>query len=164
MAPGAPDQIVLFRLGEENFGVSISLVREVTVLQPITRVPRTPDFIEGVTNLRGRVIPVLDLRRRLGLPADPPGREARIVVVEYQGEIIGMIVDGVSEVLTIDPASVEPPSPYVVSVDTQYITGILKLADRLVILLDLTRVLSAEEAADLGEFNATTASQMLPKA
>jgi len=161
MATGTPDQIVLFRLGDEHFGVSISLVREVTVLQPITRVPRTPDFLEGVTNLRGRVIPVLDLRRRLGLPADEPGRDARIVVVEYRGEIIGMIVDGVSEVLTVDPTSVEPPSPYVVSVDTQYITGILKLSDRLVILLDLTRVLSSEEMDDLAEFDA---SEELPSA
>lgn len=150
--PAIPRQAVLFRLGDEHYAVSIDLVREVNLLQPITRLPATPDFVEGVINLRGRVIPVIDLRRRLGLPADPPGREARIVVVEHHGETLGMIVDGVSEVFTVDPAAVEPPSPYVVSVDTQFITGILKLPERLVVLLDLARILSESEQQELVEF------------
>lgn len=148
---GGLSQIVVFKLADESYGVSIHLVREINALQPITSVPHTPDFIEGVTNLRGKVIPVLDLRKRLGLPAEN-GRDTRIMVVEHHQETIGMIVDAVSEVLTVDPAAVEPPSPYVVSVDTEYITGILKLEDRLVILLDLTRVLNPGEEESLQQF------------
>ena len=141
----AEEQLVVFHLGPEAYGVQIAAVREIITLQPVTRVPHTPDYVEGVINLRGRVIPVIDLRRRLGLAAGERDRMTRIVVVEGDGGVIGMVVDAVSEVLTVSGEQVEPPAPYA-GVDVEYVRGIAKVGDRLVILLDLDRVLTPEEA------------------
>jgi purine-binding chemotaxis protein CheW len=139
------EQLVVFALGEELYGVRIGVVREIITWQQVTRVPHTPPYVEGVINLRGRVIPVIDLRRRLGLPSGERDRHTRIVVVEGEGDIVGMVVDAVSEVLTVTGDRVEPPSPYA-GVNVDYVRGIAKLDDRLVILLDLDRVLAPEEA------------------
>jgi purine-binding chemotaxis protein CheW len=108
-------------------------------------VPRAPAFVEGVINLRGRVIPVIDLRRRFNLPAAAHTRASRIVVVEIGDQVVGLVVDGVSEVLRVDTALVEPPSPVVAGIDSEYLQGIARLPERLVILLDLDRVLAREE-------------------
>lgn len=118
-------------------------------MQPITRVPNVPAFIEGVTNLRGRVIPVLDLRRRFGLAATPPTRQSRIVVAELGSHAVGLIVDGVSEVLRVPANAVEPPSALVTTAESTYLRGVAKLEDRLVLLLDLTRILTSSEQGDL---------------
>lgn len=142
-------QLVVFRLAGELYGVDIHQVREIIRVPEITRVPRTPDFVEGVINLRGSVIPVLDLRKRFQLPPGGADADRRIVVVEMGDQTIGVIVDAVSEVLRLEGDRIEPPSPYIVSVDTQYITGIARLEDRLVILLDLNRVLHARERDEL---------------
>ena len=118
-------------------------------LRRITSVPHTPAFVEGVTNLRGSVLPVLDLRKRFGMPKTDNTNETRIVVVELGGNSVGMVVDGVSEVLRVPEDAIEPPSQLVTSVDSAFITGIAKVDDRLVILLDLSKVLSADESAEL---------------
>jgi purine-binding chemotaxis protein CheW len=140
---------VIFTLANEHYGVGIAVVDSIIKLQAITAVPRAPNFVEGVTNLRGKVLPVIDLRKRFGLPAEESTKEARIVVTEMDGSTVGMLVDTVSEVLDVANEAIEPPSPIVTTVDSGFITGIAKVDDRLVILLDLEKVLSAEEKADL---------------
>src|ERR687888_2756041 len=110
-AGGGEQQLVVFQLGAELYGVEIARVHEIIRLQAVTRVPRAPAFVEGVINLRGKVIPVVDLRRRFGLPPAEHTRASRIVVVELGDHVVGITVDGVSEVLRVDTATVEPPSP-----------------------------------------------------
>ena len=142
-------QLVIFTLGEEHYGVDISTVESTIKMQPITCVPRTPDFVEGVTNLRGKVLPVIDLRKRFGLPAKDLSKESRIIVTNINQTEVGMIVDGVSEVLNLPDGASEPPPSLVSNVDAAFISGIAKIDQRLVILLDLNRVLSTQENARL---------------
>jgi len=144
-AGGDEQQLVVFELGAELYGVEIARVHEIIRLQTVTRVPRAPAFVEGVINLRGKVIPVVDLRRRFGLPSAEHTRSTRIVVVEIGDQVVGIVVDSVSEVLRVNTATVEPPSPVVAGIDSEYLHGIAKLTDRLVILLDLDRVLARDE-------------------
>ena len=146
---GDEQQLVVFELGAELYGVEIARVHEIIRLQTVTRVPRAPAFVEGVINLRGKVIPVVDLRRRFGLPTAEHTRSTRIVVVEIGDQVVGIVVDGVSEVLRVNTATVEPPSPIVAGIDSEYLHGIAKLPERLVILLDLDRVLAREERSAL---------------
>ena len=150
---GDDQQLVVFQLGAELYGVVISRVHEIIRLQSVTRVPRAPAFVEGVINLRGKVIPVVDLRRRFGLPTAEHTRASRIVVVEIGDQVVGVVVDGVSEVLRVSGATVEPPSPVVAGIDSEYIHGIAKLPERLVILLDLDRVLARDERRALDNIN-----------
>jgi purine-binding chemotaxis protein CheW len=150
---GDEQQLVVFQLAAEFYGVEISRVHEIIRLQSVTRVPRAPAFVEGVINLRGKVIPVVDLRRRFGLPTAEHTRASRIVVVEIGDQVVGVVVDGVSEVLRVNGATVEPPSPVVAGIDSEYIHGIAKLPERLVILLDLDRVLAREERRALDNLN-----------
>ena len=144
-ASGEERQLVVFQLGAELYGVDIARVHEIIRLQSITRVPRAPSFVEGVINLRGKVIPVVDLRRRFGLPTSEHTRATRTVVVEIGDQVVGIIVDSVSEVLRVSTSTIEPPSPVVAGIDSEYLHGIAKLPERLVILLDLDRVLAREE-------------------
>jgi purine-binding chemotaxis protein CheW len=144
-ASGEERQLVVFQLGAELYGVDIARVHEIIRLQSITRVPRAPSFVEGVINLRGKVIPVVDLRRRFGLPTTEHTRATRTVVVEIGDQVVGIIVDSVSEVLRVSTSTIEPPSPVVAGIDSEYLHGIAKLPERLVILLDLDRVLAREE-------------------
>jgi purine-binding chemotaxis protein CheW len=118
-------------------------------MQTITVVPHAPRFVEGVTNLRGSVLPVVDLRKRFGLAQDAVDKDGRIVVVSLSGAKVGMIVDAVSEVLRISDGAIEPPPPMVTTVDSAFITGIAKVNERLIILLDLGKVLSLQEQAGL---------------
>jgi purine-binding chemotaxis protein CheW len=144
-AGGDEQQLVVFQLGAEFYGVDIARVHEIIRMQGVTRVPRAPSFVEGVINLRGKVIPVVDLRRRFGLPSAEHTRASRIAVVEIGEQVVGIVVDGVSEVLRVSSSVVEPPSPVVAAIDSEYVQGIAKLPDRLVIMLDLDRVLAREE-------------------
>jgi len=138
-------QIVVFRLGNELYGADIGVVREVGPLQRVTRVPRTPRYVEGVTNLRGRVIPVVNLRRRMGLPVTEWTKSTRIAVAELPGGQVGIIVDAVLEVLRVPVTSIEPPTIMVSKVDNEFVLGIAKVDERLIILLDLARILAREE-------------------
>ncbi|MEW6488613.1 MAG: chemotaxis protein CheW [Thermodesulfobacteriota bacterium] len=147
-------QLVTFHVGDEEFGVEILEVREINRMMEITRVPHAPDFVEGVINLRGQVIPVVDLRKRFGLPAVERDKSARIVVVELGDRVVGFLVDSVSEVLRVPRSLVEPPPPIVGGIDAAYIEAVVKLEDRLLILLDLRKLLSRSETQELGEFEA----------
>jgi len=148
-APAVEQQLVIFRLGEDYFAMHIANVNEIIRLQKITPVPKAPPFVEGVTNLRGRVIPVIDLRKRFGLEARDQGYMTRIIVADHEGKLIGMIVDGVDEVLTVPADAIEPPDEIVVSVDSEFLAGIVRLDERLIILLDQEQVLSASEVRQL---------------
>ena len=141
----AEKQLVVFDLADEGYGVDISSVREIIRMQEITRVPRAPDFVEGVINLRGRVIPVVDLRKRFGFTVTDWTKDTRIVVVDIAGQDIGVVVDAVTEVLRLAATSVEPPSSVITTADSEYLLGIAKLESRLIILLDLERALSEFE-------------------
>ncbi|MCD6583180.1 MAG: chemotaxis protein CheW [Candidatus Omnitrophica bacterium] len=139
-------QLVVFRLGEEEFGVNIHQVREIVRLVPITPIPRAPEFIEGVVNLRGQILAVMDLAKRLDVPSKPRSEKTRIVVVELEDNVVGMIVDEVSEVLRIPTSKVEKTPQIIESeISQRYITGVGKLEDRLLILIDLAAILSVEE-------------------
>lgn len=138
-------QLVTFSIGEEEFGVNILKVQEINRTMEITKVPRAPEFVEGVINLRGKVIPIIDLRRRFGLMSKPEDKDTRIIVIEINNIIVGFVVDAVSEVLRIPASTVEPPPPVVAGVESDYISGVGKLKDRLLIMLDLDRLLSTED-------------------
>ncbi len=149
-------QLVVFDLADEGYGVDIGAVREIIRLQEITQVPRTPEFVEGVINLRGKVIPVLDLRKRFGLTVEAESQDNRIVVVDIGDQDIGVIVDAVTEVLRIPTESVEPPASVITTADSDYLLDIAKLDSRLIILLDLQKVLFQDEQGALWEMELNT--------
>ena len=142
-------QLVSFKLKQEEFGVNILQVQEIIRMQEITNVPNAPQFVEGVINLRGRVIPIVDLRKRFGLETKEHSNATRIIVVMIGEVQVGLIVDEVSEVLRISEDTVEPPPPIVAGIESDYIKGVGKLEDRLLILLDLNKILSVEEKQSL---------------
>ncbi len=142
-------QLVSFKLREEEFAVDILQVQEIIRLQDITNVPNAPDFVEGVINLRGRVIPIIDLRKRFALERVEHSKSTRIIVVMIDNVTVGLIVDEVSEVLRIPEDTVEPPPPIVAGIESDYIKGVGKLEDRLLILLDLGKILSQKEKSSL---------------
>ena len=148
-------QLVVFDLADEGYGVDISAVREIIRLQEITQVPRTPEFVEVVINLRGKIIPVIDLRKRFGLTVEVVSQDNRIVVVDIGDQDIGVVVDAVTEVLRIPTDAVEPPASVITTADSDYLLGIVKLDSRLIILLDLRKVLSEDEHGALSEIDLT---------
>jgi purine-binding chemotaxis protein CheW len=147
-------QIVVFELANEHYGVDIASVESIVKLQSITNVPQAPSFVEGVTNLRGSVLPVIDLRKRFGLQARDISKDSRIVVVSLNKTKVGMIVDSVSEVLRIPEETIEPAPPMVTSVNSSFITGIAKVDHKLIILLDLGKILSSKEETKISKLEA----------
>lgn len=143
-------QLVSFCIGSEEFGVEILKIQEIIKMVQITRLPDTPDSVEGVINLRGRIIPVIDLRAKLGLPKKDFSKDNRIIVVDLSGRTIGFIVDSVSEVLRIPADITEPPPALTAGIHPEFITAIGKLDDRLLILLNLEKVLLNEEKEAIG--------------
>jgi purine-binding chemotaxis protein CheW len=141
------EQLVGLELAGELYGVEISKIQEIIRMQPITSVPNGPAFVVGLTNLRGRVIPVMDLRARFSLAVSASTRRSRIVVAEMGQHTVGLIVDAVSEVLRVSADTVEPPSSLVTTADSAYLRGVAKIDERLVLLLDLSHVLSTDEDA-----------------
>ena len=141
----------MFDLNEEAYGVDISQVREIIRMEEITRVPRAPEFVEGVINLRGKMNPVVDLRARFSMPSTERTDEHGIVVVDVDGQDIGMVVDAVTEVSRTPSDSIEPPSSVITTDDSEYLTGIVKTNDKLIILLDIAKVISESEASALEE-------------
>jgi purine-binding chemotaxis protein CheW len=136
---------VTFGLGNENYAVNILKVQEINRTKEITRVPNAPSYVDGVINLRGRVMPVINLRRIFGLPDRENDAQTRIMIMDIQGITIGLVVDSVSEVLRIPASIVEPTPPMASDVNTEFITGIAKLEDRLIILLDVDRLMGKSE-------------------
>ncbi|MDX6709818.1 MAG: purine-binding chemotaxis protein CheW [Blastocatellia bacterium] len=141
--------LVTFRVGAELIGVPIAKVQEIMRLPTITQIPRAPGFVEGVINLRGRVIPVIDMRKRLGqIPCDesaPHDEQSRILVVEAEHRLVGVIVDEVSEMIKLAEERVEAAPPMVSGLSNHYIKGVGKLDDVLLILMDIEKVLTADE-------------------
>ena len=144
-------QLVSFILNDEEFGIDILLVQEIIRIMQITKVPNSPDFIDGVINIRGRVIPVINLRNRLGMPRKENDKDTRIIVVEISGKTVGFVVDAVNEVLRIPASITEPPQELVVGINSEFIKSVGKLEDRLLILIDLAEILSSSEKIQLQE-------------
>ena len=138
-------QVVGFRIGNETYGVRIGSVREIVRVPEITIVPNAPESIEGVINLRGRIIPVMDLRKRFGNVSVQPDKKNRILVVELESRLLGLIVSSASEVLKIPPSEIEPPGTVFAEGESSYVTGVGKLKGRLIILLDIVRLLRQPE-------------------
>ena len=138
-------QVVGFRIGNETYGVRIASVREIVRVPEITAVPSAPDLIEGVINLRGKIIPVMDLRKRFGNVGIQPDKKNRILVVELETRLLGLIVSSASEVLKIPPSEIEPPGTVFAEGESSYVTGVGKLKGRLIILLDIARLLRQPE-------------------
>ena len=142
-------QLVTFLIGNEEFGVEILKVQEINKMMQVTKIPNSPSFVEGVINLRGKVIPIINLRNKLRLSPKEHDKNTRIIVMEIQGKTVGFIVDAVSEVLRIPRSITEPPPPMIGGVSSEYIVSVGKLEDRLLILLDVDRILSNEEKSAL---------------
>jgi purine-binding chemotaxis protein CheW len=144
-------QIVGFRVGRETFGVPISLVHEIVRVPEITAVPEAPDYVEGVINLRGKIISVLDLRKRFGEKQITGSKKNRILVVEVEGKMVGLIVDAASEVLKLPETEIDLPPNVFDEGELNYVTGVGKLRGRLIIMIDLTKILQKGELRRLGE-------------
>lgn len=146
------DQMVVFQLNEQAYGIDIASVFEIIRMESVTRVPRTPDFIEGIINLRGKIMPVIDLCKRFNLTLADRTNSSRIIIVDVNGNTMGMIVDAVSEVLRVSAASIEPPPPMINGIQADYLRGIAKLDKRLIIILNLERMLCGQERSELQGF------------
>lgn len=138
-------QLVTFKIENEEFGIDILKVQEINKMMTITKVPNAPESVKGVINLRGKIIPVVDLRKKLGFPERPHDKSTRIIVVECDSLIIGFVVDSVSEVLRITRNTVEPPPPIVSGISSEFIEGIGRLSDRLFILLNLKKLFGEQD-------------------
>ncbi len=143
--------VVGFRIGRETFAVPIELVHEIVRVPEITAVPDAPDFVEGVINLRGKIISIVDLRKRFGETEIKASKKNRILVAEVGSKMIGLIVDAASEVLKIPPADVEPPPNVFAEGELNYVTGVGKLNGRLVMLVNLEQILQGGNLRRLGE-------------
>jgi purine-binding chemotaxis protein CheW len=148
-AVGTEAQIVVFRLAQEEYGVDIQQVREIIKVADITKVPKAPEFIEGVINLRGQITPVMDLRKRLELPETGREDETRIIITELDKNVVGMVVDSVTEVYRLPEKNIDPTPTISSEVGAEFIKGVGKLEDRLLILLDLNKILSKKEEKEL---------------
>jgi purine-binding chemotaxis protein CheW len=151
-------QFVVFKLGDNEFGVAIEQVQEILILGALARIPKAPAFIEGIVNVRGKILPVLNLCRRLEIPARAHNPEARIIVVESGDQTVGMIVDMVTEVVKFPSTGIEPPPPLITTVAAKFVTGVGKLDGRLLVILNLDRILSADELLEVAGTALTTSA------
>lgn len=144
-------QLVLFMMSGSEFGVEIQQVREINRVGEITKVPKAPEFLEGVMNLRGRIVPVVDLKKRFKLPSVKETSQSRIIITEVGDQFIGLWVDKVTEVLKIAPSAVAPPPEMILTIAGEYLSGLVEVKDRLVILLNLPRILRLDEIKALAD-------------
>src|ERR1043166_7198583 len=145
--------IVGFRIGRETFGVPLSLVHEIVRVPDITAVPDAPDCVEGVINLRGKIVSIVDLRKRFGEREIKPNKKNRILVAEVENKMVGLVVDAASEVLKLPQSDIEAPPNVFEEGELNYVTGVGKLSGRLIILIDLTKILQRGELKRLGEMS-----------
>lgn len=152
-------QFVLFELAGQEYGVNVQQVLSIERIPEITRVPQTPDFVVGVMNLRGEVLPVIDLRKRFALESqqgsDVQREQQRIIVVKLDDITVGMVVDMVRDVLSISTDRIEPPPSLVGGIQAEYLDGMAKMGDRVMVLLNLEKTLSQKELNELDEFRGT---------
>jgi purine-binding chemotaxis protein CheW len=142
-------QLVSFTIGKEEFGFDIQSIQEINRMVEITRVPNSPEFVSGVINLRGQVIPIVDLRKRFKFPQKEYDNNTRIIIVELSGIVVGFVVDAVREVIRIPKSITEPPPSIVAGIGSEYIIAVAKMENRLIILLDLERILLDKEKQQL---------------
>lgn len=142
-------KLVGFYLGPEEYAVDILKIKEIKLMQEITNVPKAPDFVEGVINLRGDIVPIIDLKKKLNLGEAQINEETKIIVVEIDMKMVGVIVDEVTEVIEIEDSQLSAPPPIIGGIEAQYLKGVGKLGDRLLILLDLDKILTQEEKQQL---------------
>ncbi|UWG98318.1 chemotaxis protein CheW [Dehalobacter sp. DCM] len=140
----AEEQMVTFSLGTEEFGVDIMKVQEIIRIPPITRVPKAKSYVEGVINLRGIVIPIVNLRTRFGMPSAVETDLSRIIVLQIEGKVFGIMVDSVAEVLRLNDDAIEPPPPIALGMDANFIRGVGKIGERLLILLKLDQIIGGD--------------------
>ena len=138
-------QLVSFQLAEETYGIEITKIREIILMGEITQIPQTPHYVKGLINLRSTVIPVIDLRARFSLAEAELTADSRIMVLNVGTKTIGIIVDAVSEVLRVSADQIAPPPPTVAGLGREYLTGLVKLDEQLLILLDIVRIFDEEE-------------------
>ncbi len=143
-------QFISFSVGEEEYGLELLRVKEVIRVREITWLPKAPSFVKGIINLRGDVIPIIDLRDKFGLEAKEATSMTRVIVVEVDGKLMGMIVDSASQVVRIPADQIDPPPPVFGSVSQEFITGVGKVDDKLIVLLNSDAILTAEERTQLG--------------
>lgn len=149
-------QMVIFRIGGEEFAIDIALTKEIVTMRPITPIPETEDYVLGVMNLRGNLVPVLDLRKRLraGSESAASGKgqqEIRIIIARVDGKQTGLVVDGASEVIRVTDEMIEPPPDVITEIGAEYIGGIINLRDRFITVLDLDKALKGEVTHELEE-------------
>jgi purine-binding chemotaxis protein CheW len=142
-------QLVVFELANEFYGINIAMVESIIKVQTITQLPQTPLYVKGVTNLRGSVLPVIDLRTRFALDTKEDTRQTRIMIVTMGSIKAGIVVDAVSEVLRVSDETIEPLPPMINSIDSAFLKGIVRLENRLIILLELSKVLNLDEQRSL---------------
>ncbi len=142
-------QLVGFKTGSEFFGVPIGKVKEIVKVPEITSVPDTPEFLNGIINLRGRLVPVIDMGKRMGMSSSAVKKSKRVLVLELDGSMVGLLVDSASEILKVREELIEPTPGLISAVGAEYVTGVGKLKDKLVVLLDITRLLGAEDVKRL---------------
>ncbi len=153
------NQFLTFALGQEEYGVEILKIQEIKGFSAITPLPNAPAYVKGVLNLRGTIVPIVDLRQKFGLPEVAYTKFTVIVVVQVRGQIMGFIVDAVSDVLTVAGTDIQPTPNLHGQVDTAFLTGLAKAGDKLVILLDIDKVLAAGEATEAARAVAEAASR-----
>jgi purine-binding chemotaxis protein CheW len=145
-------QLVGFRLDNEDYAIAITKIQEIILMKPITRIPQVPDFIEGLINLRGSVIPIINLRKRFGLAPREVDDETRTIVVNIHDKTVGCIVDAVTQVMRINRDQIQPPPLSVLAVAHQYISGLARLDERLLIILDIERLFDEQSPVVSGQW------------
>lgn len=145
-------QLVGFRLDNEDYAIAITKIQEIILMKPITRIPQVPHFIEGLINLRGSVIPIVNLRKRFGLPSHHVDDETRTIVVNIHDKTVGCIVDAVTQVMRINRDQIQPPPLSVLAIAHQYIAGLARLEDRLLIILDIERLFDEHASVITGHW------------
>jgi purine-binding chemotaxis protein CheW len=143
-------QFISFSVGDEEYGLELLRVKEVIRIREITWLPKAPSFVKGIINLRGDVIPIIDLRDKFGLPAKDNTAMTRVIVVEVEGRLMGMVVDSASQVVRIPADQIDPPPPVLGGLSQEFITGVGKLDDKLIILLNADAILTVDEIKALG--------------
>ncbi|WP_296970528.1 chemotaxis protein CheW [Tepidanaerobacter sp. EBM-38] len=144
-------QFVEFKLGDEDYGIDILQVKTIERMMPITRIPKAPQFVEGVINLRGEIVPVIDLKKRFDLPLSETTDSTRIIIVSIDDITVGMIVDSATEVIQLSQDDIEPAPPITGSIDANYLDGVGKIDGRLLILLNVAKLLKPQEISQLAQ-------------
>jgi purine-binding chemotaxis protein CheW len=155
-------QFVGFRLDNEDYAIAITKIQEIILMKPITRIPEVPAFIEGLINLRGSVIPIVNLRKRFGLPPREVDDETRTIVVNIHDKTVGCIVDAVTQVMRINRDQIQPPPLSVLAISHQYIAGLARLEDRLLIMLDIDKLFDEQSTVVSGQWSGAAEERDLP--